>query len=944
MTKRLTLLSMVLLVMVLAVPVDAGETYFRFKVEDRKELDKLTRVISIDNVKDGVVHAYANERELAEFEALGYTYQVLPAPSSLIPAEMSTSRADLKDWDVYPTYTDYVDQMYQFAIDYPDICRVVNIGNTVEGRQLLFAKISDNPDIEEDEPEVLHTSTMHGDEITGYVLLLRMIDSILTTYGTDPEITDMVDNMVIWINPNANPDGTYAGGNNTVSGATRYNANGYDPNRNFPDPEDGPYPGGTRQIETIHQMDFASANSIVISTNHHGGAEVLNYPWDTWSRRHADDAWLIDICRAYADTVHNYSPSTYLNDYNDGITNGYDWYSIAGGRQDYMTYFQHGREVTLEISSDKNPPASQLPTFWYYNRASLFDWFRNALYGIRGIVTDSLTGLPLKAMIEVVDHDLDSSQVYTDPDVGDYHRMIDAGTWDLRFTALGYLPKTITGTTVFDGMSVRVDVALAPIPNEPVISFVSQDAGTVDPGDIALMNVTLVNDGGGDADNLSATLACDDTLITVSQDYSEYGTISALGGTGMSLTPFQFQVDPDTPEEYQVFFDLYVSADGYDDTLSFSLMVGLNREDFESGDFSSFPWTMSGTTGWVISSTNFEGAYSAKSGTISHNQSSTMSVTIDGLNSGDISFYYKVSSEPGYDYLRFYVDGQQKGEWAGSIDWTEATYSVGAGDHTFRWTYSKDVSESNGSDCGWVDLITFPASNSDRDNDGVPNVDDNCPYDYNPSQADVDLDDVGDVCDNCVDDPNTDQADADDDNFGDLCDNCPTTANADQENHDGDTYGDACDNCPNVDNQDQADDDGDDVGNLCDNCPDNANVDQDDFDSDDIGDVCDNCMLVANALQEDSDGDDVGNLCDNCPDSANADQDDSDGDGVGTVCDNCPAIYNPDQADSDGNKVGDACQTYKCGDVNGSGDGPDIEDLVYLVMYMFQDGPALLCL
>jgi len=181
MSKTLFVLSMMILVVFAAIPVTAGETYFEFKVQDRKELDQLTRIISIDNVRDGVVRAYANERELAEFETLGYAYEVLPAPSSLIVPRMADTKDGLKDWDAYPTYDAYVAQMYQFAIDYPSICRVYNIGNTVSGRELLFAKISDNPDIDEDEPEVLHTSTMHGDETTGYILLLRMIDSILTT-------------------------------------------------------------------------------------------------------------------------------------------------------------------------------------------------------------------------------------------------------------------------------------------------------------------------------------------------------------------------------------------------------------------------------------------------------------------------------------------------------------------------------------------------------------------------------------------------------------------------------------------------------------------------------------------------------------------------------------------------------------------------------------------
>ena len=66
---------------------------------------------------------------------------------------------------------------------------------------------------------------MHGDELTGYVLMLRFIDDILNKYNVDSRITNLVNEIDIWINPLANPDGAYAGGNNNVWGATRSNAN-----------------------------------------------------------------------------------------------------------------------------------------------------------------------------------------------------------------------------------------------------------------------------------------------------------------------------------------------------------------------------------------------------------------------------------------------------------------------------------------------------------------------------------------------------------------------------------------------------------------------------------------------------------------------------------------------------------------------------------------------
>ena len=445
------------------------ETYFKFEIDSRDELTKITRIISIDNVRDNLVFAYANDKELEVFSQLGIEYTVLPHPGTLIQPRMSADKSGLENWDSYPTYDNYVAMMYQFAIDYPSLCQIVDAGNSVQGRSILFARISDNVGLEEDEPEVMYTSSMHGDEITGYVLMLRLIDSLLVSYGTDSLITRLVDSCDIWINPLANPDGTYNGGNNTVYGAIRYNANSVDLNRNFPDPEDGDHPDGNSwQPETVVMMNFAVSHNFVISANFHGGSEVVNYPWDTWSRRHADDQWFIDISRDYADSAQYYSTTGYLNDMNNGITNGYDWYTIAGGRQDYMNYWHGCREVTMEISTVKLVTASFLPAFWDYNKVSLLNYLENGLYGIRGIVTDSITGLPLEATVTVIGHDIDNSEIHTDPEVGNYHRMLEAGIYDLEFSATDYTSKTINNVVVVDNDATIINVELAgPGPHSP---------------------------------------------------------------------------------------------------------------------------------------------------------------------------------------------------------------------------------------------------------------------------------------------------------------------------------------------------------------------------------------------------------------------------------------------------------------------------------------------
>jgi len=456
---------------------DNHEVYFKFTITDRTELNTLTRIISIDNLEGNVVYAYANETEFREFEKLNYTYTVLTHPGKLIQPEMSSDLKGISAWDVYPTYDAYIAMMYQFQSTYPNLCRIVDGGNSIQGRKILFAVISDNVTQHETEPQFMYTSSIHGDEITGYVLMLRLIDSLLTTYGTNSRITQLVNNAEIWINPLANPDGTYRSGNSTVYGATRGNYNNYDLNRNFPDPIYGVYPD--QQIETGRFRAIAEANNFALVANFHGGTEVVNYAWDTWTneypdyKHHPDEAWYQYISHLYADTCQANAPSNYMTGYDDGITNGGAWYIINGGRQDYTNYYRWGREVTIEISDIKLIPAAQLPAHWNYNRKSFIKYMETVLKGVNGVVTDTL-GNPVKAKITVLNHDVDNSEVYSDS-TGFYLRMLAPGTYSLKFEAPNYYTQTINNVVVgsYNSQTVlNVELVSTIIPVE-LVSFTS---------------------------------------------------------------------------------------------------------------------------------------------------------------------------------------------------------------------------------------------------------------------------------------------------------------------------------------------------------------------------------------------------------------------------------------------------------------------------------------
>jgi hypothetical protein len=117
-------------------------------------------------------------------------------------------------------------------------------------------------------------------------------------------------------------------------------------------------------------------------------------------------------------------------------------------------------------------------------------------------------------------------------------------------------------------------------------------------------------------------------------------------------------------------------------------------------------FSMGGNANWFPETgTWYYGGSAAQSGVITDSQSSTLQTTVVGP--GKITFYWRVSSEQNYDYLKVYLDATQLDRISGIQAWAPKTVSVPAGLHSIKWTYSKDSSVNEGSDCGWVDKVVY---------------------------------------------------------------------------------------------------------------------------------------------------------------------------------------------------------------------------------------------
>ncbi|XP_067362551.1 carboxypeptidase D isoform X2 [Channa argus] len=383
-----------------------------------------------------------------------------PEPQAIQPQEFR-----------HHNYADMELFLRKYSNEFPSIAYLHSIGHSVEHRELYVMVISDNPTVHEHgEPEFKYVANMHGNEVVGRELLLNLIEYLCRNYGTDPEVTELVNNTRIHIMPSMNPDGYEV----ATEGDVKYykgrnNSNNFDLNRNFPDQ----FTTITepRQPETIAVMNWLKSIPFVLSANLHGGSLVVNYPYDddkdgiNQYSPSPDDKVFQQVSRAYSQEnrlMHNGYPCKDLDPtayFADGITNGANWYNVPGGMQDWNYLNTNCFEVTIELSCVKYPLANELPKYWEHNRRALLQFIKQVHTGVKGTVSDDSdgTGIP-NATISVaeIDHNITTART------GDYWRLLVPGPYSITASAHGYVPFMIYASVSKDRVEV-VDFRLTRI-------------------------------------------------------------------------------------------------------------------------------------------------------------------------------------------------------------------------------------------------------------------------------------------------------------------------------------------------------------------------------------------------------------------------------------------------------------------------------------------------
>lgn len=270
----------------------------------------------------------------------------------------------------YPTPEETASEVKSIVDKYPEIAKMFSIGKSVKGRDLWVIKLSKDVGTDDDRPEFKYIANMHGDEIVGRELMVRLIKDLLINYGKDPVITNLLDRVQIYIMPSMNPDGAAA--------STRGNAKYVDLNRDFPDfsTNDNKDSEVGRAPETQAVMKWQKSRRFVLSANFHGGAEVANYPWDTKAEKFPQEALVKDLCLEYASLAPYIGSSTAFK---NGITNGYAWYEVNGGMQDWSIYYQKDLQITVEVSNTKWPDYAKVDYYYQQNKPAMLRFIERAI-------------------------------------------------------------------------------------------------------------------------------------------------------------------------------------------------------------------------------------------------------------------------------------------------------------------------------------------------------------------------------------------------------------------------------------------------------------------------------------------------------------------------------------------------------------------------------------
>ncbi|MFQ6103068.1 MAG: M14 family zinc carboxypeptidase [Candidatus Glassbacteria bacterium] len=553
------------------------------------------------NLKRGA-HVIVTPDELREIERRGFSYEILIDDPSKIQID-----PEYRDYEETVAYLDSLNQ------EYADLTVIEQVGVSQEFEIPVWGmKISDNPQIEEDEPEILFTGVTHAREPLGNEICLGIARTLLEGYGVDPDLTALVDAEEIWIIPIVNTEGfKYMMDNdlsdpwwrknqrdNNNNGVFDYDFDGVDLNRNYDfnwasggssDPASWVYrgPAPFSESETQAIRDFSTGlHRFVFSISYHSYGEDVFWPWNWPGNPAPDEDVISEVAMEMASRITT--------------RNGFGTYdhSPIGGMTGYSTNWLYAGagsiDFTVETCTEFIPAGTAIDSIVEANIPGALYLLERALVGpgITGHVTDSGTGLPIEAEVRVIKRDTEIIEPRTcEPTHGRYLRMLPPGVYVVWYTLAGYgehfeqvavESDTLTVVDVELSMVVSLGLSLAELDDDATGPSDGNGDGFLNPGETVELDVWLENIGMMTAYSVSCTLSTADTLVTLIDSVASYGDIQPeeiLPGD----SPFVFTLSEQARDEDEISFRL-IAADTSSNSWSFDLdfTVYAAEIDFQS--------------------------------------------------------------------------------------------------------------------------------------------------------------------------------------------------------------------------------------------------------------------------------------------------------------------------------------------------------------------------
>ncbi len=594
----------------------------------------------------------ADARALNFLAETGHAYEVLQRD---LEASLAYDNKGV-GFGIYHTFSEstaFVDSLHML---YPQVVSAKwSLGQTLQNNDIWCFRVSANPEVDENEPEIFIDGMHHAREIMASEFPIMFAEYLASNYGTDPEITWLLDNRELYIVPIVNPDGFLYNEATNPDGGGMWRKNrrqnsltsyGVDLNRNYPyqwgfddvgsssNPTSDIYrgPGAGSELEVQAIMDFINSREIRTHDSVHTYSNLLLYPWSYISTPTPDGA-IFDHMAAKMTKFNGYTagqPGNVLYDVNGGSV---DWH--YGDESKHTRFFS----FTSEIGGNSDG-------FW---------------------PDESRRG-----------------QLFQENIWPHIYLMRAAGTW----------------------VTAHSPVVLSP-------------AKSVLPGQSAELSFTLENESVYDSIlDLDLTVKTDDPWLQFAEAERTIGSLASLATTDLTGNGLPFSVDANCPNGHQATVTVVVHlADGdlsYPLSFTIGTIAPVVTEDFESGPAN---WTLTGnwatTTGYSHSAVH---SLTDSPGGNYSNMTMTSATLNTAVNAVRLQFWHRFEIEDGWDYGRVQigVDGvwNTVASYTGSqTNWEFA--DIYLGDYIGQQVQVRFVMETDQAviDDGWyIDDVTILGS------------------------------------------------------------------------------------------------------------------------------------------------------------------------------------------------------------------------------------------